>query len=97
MFCWFTVSLGFRKSLVTKFLLLRPTLIDMNPKELHVLEIVLSLSPKTCVSKERKDINIEVFNIITNKDEAKAMTEHISCDCKSKFNSITCSSKKKIE
>ena len=41
MFCLFTVSLGFRKSLVTKFLLLndepcmvRPTLIDMNPKEL---------------------------------------------------------------
>ena len=27
-----------------------------------------------------------------NKDEAKAMTEHISCDCKCKFNSATCNS-----
>ena len=60
-----------------------------------MLEVVLSLSPKTCVPKETKAINIEVFNIITNKDEAKTMTEHISCDCKCKFNSITCSSKQK--
>ena len=26
--------------------------------------------------------------MITNKNEAKAMTEHISCDCKRKFNTI---------
>ena len=31
--------------------------------------------------------------MITDKDEAKAMTEHISCDCKCKFNSATCNSK----
>ena len=30
--------------------------------------------------------------MITDKHEAKAMTEHISCDCKCKFNSITCNS-----
>ena len=33
--------------------------------------------------------------MITNKDEAKAMTEHISCDCKCKFNSTTCNSNQK--
>ena len=33
--------------------------------------------------------------MITNKDEAKAMTEHISCHCKCKFNSIICNSKQK--
>ena len=33
--------------------------------------------------------------MITNKDEAKAMTEHISCDCKCKFNSTKCNSKQK--
>ena len=27
------------------------------------------------------------FNIITSKNEARAMTKHISCDCKCKFNS----------
>ena len=26
---------------------------------------------------------------MTNKCEAKAMAEHVSCDCKCKFNSIT--------
>ena len=34
-----------------------------------------------------------MFNMIRNKDEAKAMTEHISCDCKRKLNSTTCYSK----
>ena len=33
--------------------------------------------------------------MITNKDEAKAMTKHISCDCKCKFNSTTCDSNQK--
>ena len=31
--------------------------------------------------------------MITNKGEAKAMTEHISFDYKCKFNSTTCNSK----
>ena len=31
--------------------------------------------------------------MITNKGQAKAMTEHISCDCKWKFNRTTCDSK----
>ena len=29
-------------------------------------------------------------NMITNKNEAKAMRDHISCDCKCKFNSTIC-------
>ena len=33
--------------------------------------------------------------MIVNKNEAKAMTEHISCDCKCKFNSTTCNSSQK--
>ena len=31
--------------------------------------------------------------MIINKNKAKVMTEHISCDCKWKFNSTTCNSK----
>ena len=53
------------------------------------------LSPKICVPKETKDINVKAFNMITNKDEAKAMREHISCDCKCKLNSTTFNSKQK--
>ena len=31
----------------------------------------------------------------TNENKAKAMTEHISCDCKCKFNSTGCNSDQK--
>ena len=48
-----------------------------------------ALSPKI----ETKHINIKAFNMIINKNKAKVMTEHISCDCKWKFNSKTCNSK----
>ena len=30
-----------------------------------------------------------------NKNQTKAITEHISCDCKCKFNSTTCNSNQK--
>ena len=39
-------------------------------------------------SKRNKRQNVKAFNMITNKNEA--MTEHISCDCKCKFNSTVC-------
>ena len=48
------------------------------------------------VPKETKDIDVKAFNMITNKNEAKAMTEHISCGCKCKFNSPKCNSKQKL-
>ena len=69
--------------------MVRPTIIDMNPVELKYYPFMISLnkctgscnvlSPKICVPKEAKDINVKAFNMI-NKYEAKAMTEHISCD-----------------
>ena len=52
----------------------------------------VALSPKICLANETKDINVKAFNMITNENEAKAMTEHISCDCKCKFNSTICNS-----
>ena len=33
--------------------------------------------------------------MITNKNEAKTMTKHVSCDFKSKFNSTKCNSNQK--
>ena len=35
------------------------------------------LSPKICVPKETKDINVKAFNMIANKNEAKAMKKYI--------------------
>ena len=85
--------------------MVRSTVIDTNPKELKYYPFMISLnewtgssnvlSPKIYVPKEIKDINVKALNMITNKDEAKAMTEHISCDCKCKLNSTTCNSKQK--
>ena len=84
--------------------MIRPPLLDLNSVELkyHPFKIWLHkctgsctvLSPKIWVSKEAKDIHVKVFNRITNKNEAKPMEKHISCDFKCKFNSTTCNSKK---
>ena len=64
------------------------TLIKMNPVELKYYPYMISLdkwsgscnflSPKICVPKEKKDINFKAFNRITNKNEGKTMTKHIS-------------------
>ena len=35
------------------------------------------------------------FNMITNKDKAKSVTEHILCDFKCTLDSTTCKSKQK--
>ena len=35
------------------------------------------LSPKISVSEKAKDINVKVFNIITNKHEAKIMSDYV--------------------
>ena len=53
------------------------------------MEFVMSYLQKYVFQKKTKDINVKVFNMITNKNEAKTMTKQISCDCKCKFNSTT--------
>ena len=85
--------------------MVRPALIDLYPVELKYYPFIISLnkctgsynvlSPKIFVPKETKDINVKAFNMITNKNEAKAMREHISCECKCKFNNIECNSNQK--
>ena len=40
------------------------------------------LCPKTCLPKETKDINVEAFSMITEKNKAKTMRKHISCGYK---------------
>ena len=61
--------------------------------DLLLIWILLSLnnafSPKICVAKETKDIDVKGFSMIAGSNEAKTMTEHISLDCKWKFTSTT--------
>ena len=74
----------------------KPTLINMNPNVLKYYPFMISLDKCTgsCDALHPK-MYVKAFNMITNKDEAKAMTEHISRDCKRKFNSTTCGSDQK--
>ena len=48
------------------------------------------LSANICIPSKIKDINVKGFNIITNKNKAKAMVKHVSFDSKCKFNCTTC-------
>ena len=53
------------------------------------------LSTKICVLSKTKDVNIEVFNMITRKNEPKIFLKLISCDFKCKFNGTICNSNQK--
>ena len=64
----------------------------MNTNELKYYSFMISLnkctgrsnvlSSKICIPKEknRRYVHVKAFNLITNKDEAKVMTELFSCD-----------------
>ena len=50
---------------------------------------------KICVPCKTNSVNVKVFNVMTNRNEAKTMVKHISCDRNYKFNSTTCNSNQK--
>ena len=104
------LRLSFSEFLVTKCVslndelcLVRPTHIDLNPTFTISLdkcnESCNVLSPKVCVLKKKTQMYImiknEIFKMITNSNEAKTVTKHISCDFKCRFNSATCNSNQK--
>ena len=86
--------------------LVRPTLLiwillslNINHLQLayiNVVEVVMSYLQKYVFQKKTKNVNVDIFNMIANKNEAKTMAKHISCDFKHKFNSITCNSNHKL-
>ena len=77
--------------------MIRPTVIDLNSDEFKYYPFIISLnkctgscnvlSPEIFVPKETKDVTVKAFNMITNKNESKAVADYTSCDCKCKFNS----------
>ena len=86
---------------------IRPTAIDLNHVELKIYLFMIRLdkctgscnavSPKICVPKETKDINVKVFNVKTNKNETKATKKHVFCHSECKFNSMSSNSDQKME
>ena len=82
------VLLNFSRFLATKYLSLNdeqcmvgPAIFDLNSVELKYYPLMVNLN-----------INVKVFNVITNRIEAKT---YISYDCKCKFNRTTCNSSQK--
>ena len=88
--------------------MVRPTLIELNPVKLNYFPFMITLDKcsasykyvgdlytNICFPSKTKDVNVKVFNMITNKNEGKIMIKHISCHCKYKFNSKTSNSTKK--
>ena len=56
---------------------------------------VLNETNKVCVPNKTKDLNLSLFNIITEINELKTLTNHISCKCKYKFEDRKCKSNQK--
>ena len=90
-------------SLNNEPIMTRPTLLDINSIELKYYPFMITLdkcngscnvvddlSTKSCAPSESKDINVEVFNLITRINKAKTSVKHISCDCNCKFDNATC-------
>ena len=38
-----------------------------------------------CVPNKTKDVNLKVFNMITEIKASRLLAKHVSCDCKFKF------------
>ena len=49
-------------------------------------------SGKTWVANKTEFISLNVFNMVKRISESKALTKHISCECKWKFNGRKCHS-----
>ena len=47
---------------------------------------------KVFIPNKTKDLNLSMFNMITGVNELKALTKHISCKCKCRFDGRKCNS-----
>ena len=47
-----------------------------------IYKSVNDLTMRLCALSKTKDVNVNVFNMITNRNEAKNIVKHIPCGCK---------------
>ena len=52
---------------------------------LEALILLMACLIKVCVPIKTEDLNLSVFNMIAGINESKALTKHISCKCKCRF------------
>ena len=48
------------------------------------------LSKQVCIPKKTKKLNLSVFNMITGINESKTLANHVSCECKCRFDGRKC-------
>ena len=101
----FIALLRFCRSLAKKWVslndepcMIRSTLVDLNPFELNHYSFMTSLHKcnGSCALSKTKEVNIELFNMITRINEVKTLVKHISCDFKCKFDHTICNLNKKL-
>ena len=90
MFSLVIALLSFSESFSTKYFFLNndSCMIRPNLNELNNCPFIISLNRSTAsynilsskIYAPKKNINVKAINMITNKDKAKAMAEHILCD-----------------
>ena len=49
-------------------------------------------SNKVCVPNKKEDLNLSIFNMITEINESKTLAKQISCECKCRFDGRKCNS-----
>ena len=73
--------------------MIRSTVTDLTTVELEYYQFIINLdkcsgsfnsgdniSTKICFPSKIKDVNIKVFNMVTNRNDAKILVKHISCE-----------------
>ena len=48
------------------------------------------LSNKVCVPNKTEDLDLSIFIMISEINESKTLTKHISCECECKFDGRKC-------
>ena len=62
---------------------------------MNVVVLLMIYAAKYVFQINKKDRNLNVFNMITGINKSKTLIKHISCNCRCKFNGRKCSSKQK--
>ena len=88
--------------------MVRSTLIDLNPDELHYYRFIISMNwcngscnivevlfGRICVYNKMEDMKLKVFNVIKGTNESKTLAKHISCECRCEFDDRKCNSRQK--
>ena len=57
--------------------------------------IIDGLSNRVCAPNKTEDLNLSIFNIITEINESEILTKHIPCKCYCTFDGRKCNSNQK--